>query len=544
LSLDNVCRYVARASWPSSNGKVYQTVYLRHSCRQGSQVKTRNIANLTHCPEEEIAAMELALKHKGNLAVLGSLAQVRLREGPSVGAVWTLATIARRLGLEQALGRDFPGQLALWQVLARVLDQGSRLSAVRLAPVHAACDVLGIRRGFDENDLHQNLTWLSQRQEAIERRLFALRRGRQKPELFLYDVTSSCLEGVANELADYGYGRDGKKGKKQIVIGLLCDEQGEPVSTEVFRGHTRDRQTFASQVDKAADWFGCERVTFVGDRGMIKRAQRKDLREVGCPYLTAITKPEVEALTDDEEVSKEGRKFFIDMTYTRASSSEAYLGLDFGTSNSAVSFINRSWVQLTDVRVGHSKWREVGELVDLLPFSLATPLARYIGQFGDHVATPPEFSFLEAALTLMAYVAFCEYCALQQPGTRLFKDLRQRSAGPLWQFLRNTTKHLGRRASVCAPFEALCQGRNAQLIEAMVDTWAQVKHEKTPGRSLDVLGTIRVIANVCHEAFSQYKFGYFEAVQKKLVGKYKGRFQVAHGCPPFSTFYLYTGAEV
>jgi hypothetical protein len=240
--------------------------------------------------------MELALKHKGNLAVLGSLAQVRLREGPPVGAVWTLATIARRLGLEQALGRDFPGQLALWQVLARVLDQGSRLSAVRLAPVHAACDVLGIRRGFDENDLHQNLTWLSQRQEAIERRLFALRRGRQKPELFLYDVTSSCLEGVANELADYGYGRDGKKGKKQIVIGLLCDEQGEPVSTEVFRGHTRDRQTFASQVDKAADWFGCERVTFVGDRGMIKRAQRRDLREVGFPYLTAITKPEVEAL--------------------------------------------------------------------------------------------------------------------------------------------------------------------------------------------------------------------------------------------------------
>ena len=228
--------------------------------------------------------------------MLGSLAQVRLREGPSVGAVWTLATIARRLGLEQALGPDFPGQLALWQVMARVLDQGSRLSAVRLAQVHAACDVLGIRRGFDENDLYQNLTWLSQRQEAIERRLFALRCGQQKPELFLYDLTSSYLEGVTNELADYGYDRDGKKGKKQMVIGLLGDEHGEPVSTAVFRGNTRDLQTFASQVDKAAHWFGCERVTFVGDRGMIKRAQRKDLREVGFHYVTAITKPEVEAL--------------------------------------------------------------------------------------------------------------------------------------------------------------------------------------------------------------------------------------------------------
>ena len=53
------------------------------------------------------------------------------------------------------------------QVLARVLEQGSRLSAVRLAQVHAACDVLGIQRGFDENDLYSNLTWLSAHQEAI-----------------------------------------------------------------------------------------------------------------------------------------------------------------------------------------------------------------------------------------------------------------------------------------------------------------------------------------------------------------------------------------
>jgi hypothetical protein len=288
--------YVARADWPSSNGKVYTSIYLRQSYRQGSQVNTRNIANLTHCPEEEIAAIEVALKHKGNLAVLGSLKDVSLHQGCSVGAVWTLAEVARRLGLHKALGKLFAGQLALWQVLARVLEQGSRLSAVRLAQVHAACDVLGIRRGFDENDLYENLTWLSKNQEAIERRLFTARRGGDPPELFLYDVTSSYLEGTANELADYGYNRDGKKGKKQIVIGLLCDEHGEPVSTEVFRGNTRDLKTFAAQVRKAVEWFGCEQVTFVGDRGMIKRAQVKDLLEVGFHYITAITKPEVEAL--------------------------------------------------------------------------------------------------------------------------------------------------------------------------------------------------------------------------------------------------------
>ena len=287
--------YVAHALWPSANGKVYESIYLRESYRDGNRVRKRNIANLTHCDPKEVAAIELALKFKGDLAALGSLEKIQLRQGLSVGAVWMVYQAARRRGLHQALGPGFAGQLALWQVLARVLHQGSRLSAVRLAQVHAACDVLGIRRGFDENDLYANLSWLSEHQQAIEERLFAARRG-QKPQLFLYDVTSSYLEGEDNAFGAYGYNRDGKKGKKQIVIGLLCDEQGEPLSTEVFRGNTQDPTTFAAQVRKASERFGCERVTFVGDRGMIKSGQVQELSRAGFHYITAITKPQIKTL--------------------------------------------------------------------------------------------------------------------------------------------------------------------------------------------------------------------------------------------------------
>ena len=322
--------YVARASWPSSNGKTYQSIYLRESYRDGDQVRKRNIANLTHADPKEIAAIELALQFKGNLAALGSLDQVHLSQGLSVGAVWTVAETARRLGIDQALGAGFAAQLALWQVLARVLEQGSRLSAVRLAQVHAACDVLGIQRGFDENDLYNNLTWLHTHQEAIEKRLFAKRRGQQKPELFFYDVTSSYLEGECNAFGAYGYNRDGKKGKKQIVIGLLCDAQGEPVSTEVFRGNTQDPKTFAAQVNKARERFGCERVTFVGDRGMIKSGQIEDLSQAGFHYITAITKPQIDTLIEARliqmglfaaeicEVEREGVRYVLRRNPIRA----------------------------------------------------------------------------------------------------------------------------------------------------------------------------------------------------------------------------------
>jgi len=185
LFLYYVDMYISRAPWPSSNGKTYTSIYLRESYRDGDHVRKRDIANLTHCDPKEIAAIELALQLKGNLAALGSLDKIQLSQGPAVGAVWVIVETARRLGLDQALGGGFAGQLALWQVVARVLEQGSRLSAVRLAQVHAACDVLGIRRGFDENDLYANLTWLSEHQEGIEKRLFAKRRGQHKPELFL-----------------------------------------------------------------------------------------------------------------------------------------------------------------------------------------------------------------------------------------------------------------------------------------------------------------------------------------------------------------------
>jgi len=287
--------HIAKTHWTSKNGKTYESIWLRQSYREGAKTFKRNIANLKECTADEIAAIELALKHKGNLVALTSIENVELNEGLSLGAVWTVYEMARRLGIEKALGEERAGKLALWQVIARVLDQGSRLSAVRLAQVHAACDVLGLQQGFNENDLYENLTWLSEQQSGIEQRLFKARRGQTKLELFLYDVTSSYLEGEHNAFGEYGYNRDGKKSKRQIVIGLLCDSTGEPVSVEVFAGNTQDPKTFGSQVQKASKYYGCEHVTMVGDRGMIKQTQIDALPE-HFHFITAITKPQIETL--------------------------------------------------------------------------------------------------------------------------------------------------------------------------------------------------------------------------------------------------------
>ena len=304
--------YIFKSSWTNRSGKSYRSIWLKESFRENGKVKSRYILNLKDWSDEAICHLQAALDscHKTNnpcltdsmpgnsMSMQISPQQISIEQGLSVGALFTIHQIALRLGIPAALGNDFQSKLALWQIYARVLEQGSRLSAVRMAKLHAAISILNFKRSFTENDLYDNLKWLEQNQKSIEDKLFARRYSNKgaTPNLFLYDVTSSYLEGEKNELAQFGYNRDKKKGKLQIVIGLLCDNEGIPVSIEVFEGNTQDPKTVLSQIKKVRNRFGCEKVTFVGDRGMLKSASLDDLKEAEFAYITAITRPQMETL--------------------------------------------------------------------------------------------------------------------------------------------------------------------------------------------------------------------------------------------------------
>ena len=178
----------------NQNGKSYTRHLLRESYREEGKVKHRTIANLSRCTPAEIEAIRLALRHKDDLTRIAPVKEsVVTRQGLSVGAVWVVYEVSRQLGIVDALGKSREGKLSLWQVIARVIDQGSRLSAVLLAGSHAACDVLHLDK-FNEDDLYENLDWLCENQGKIEGRLFQERHGK-KPGLYLYDVTSSYLGG-------------------------------------------------------------------------------------------------------------------------------------------------------------------------------------------------------------------------------------------------------------------------------------------------------------------------------------------------------------
>src|SRR5438105_4579557 len=226
-------------------------ILLRESFREKGKVKNRTLANLSHWNPARIEALRRALRGDFDQAASSEVAL-----GPIFGLLFVLKQIAEALGMSGALGHTRMAKLGLFLILARVAHQGSRLSAVRWAEDHAVSEVLGLD-SFDEDDLYAALDDLCARQENIEQKLFQtyLSRKAAPPRLFLYDVTSSYLEGEQNALGNYGYNRDGKKGKLQIVIGLLTDGEGEPLAVRVFEGNTADPATVVDQIKILRDKF-------------------------------------------------------------------------------------------------------------------------------------------------------------------------------------------------------------------------------------------------------------------------------------------------
>ena len=116
----------------------------------------------------------------------------------------------------------------------------------------------------------------------------------------LYDVSSSYVEGRCCELARLGYNRDGKKGKLQIVYGLLCAADGCPVAIEVFEGNTGD-PTHACGPDRQAQDSASRssRVVLVGDRGMITQARLDaEITPAGLDWITALRAPAIRTLVE------------------------------------------------------------------------------------------------------------------------------------------------------------------------------------------------------------------------------------------------------
>ena len=197
-------------------------ILLRESYREGGKVKNRTLANLSRWPEHKVDALSRALKGLPPALDLGEAFEIT-RSLPH-GHVAAVLGTARRLGLEELIDAT-PSRtrdLVTAMLIAQVIGPGSKLAFARGLRTQTATSslgqVLGVT-GCDEDDLYAAMDWALARKDAIEKALAA--RHLTNGTLVLYDVSSAAFEGRTCPLGAIGHPKDGVKGRRQIVYGLL-----------------------------------------------------------------------------------------------------------------------------------------------------------------------------------------------------------------------------------------------------------------------------------------------------------------------------------
>lgn len=278
-------------------------VLLRQSYREGGKVRKRTLANLSKLPDNAIEGLRVLLK--GGTAITSLDDAFEIQRSLPHGHVAAVLGTLEKVGLKSLISTESSRQrdLVIALIAARILDPASKLATARGLARETCGNSLGEILGVEEADsdeLYEAMDWLLEQQGKIEENLAA--KHLAEGTLILYDVTSTYFEGETCPLAQYGYSRDKKKGKLQIIFGLLCNASGCPIAVEVFEGNVNDSKTLGAVLEKVRHRFGIQRVVLVGDRGVLTSAQiQNSLKTVeGIDWITALRAPQIRELMEQK----------------------------------------------------------------------------------------------------------------------------------------------------------------------------------------------------------------------------------------------------
>jgi hypothetical protein len=195
----------------------------------------------------------------------------------------------------------FPVERAIFlTVLHRLMDPGSDRAAEKWRTAYSIS-------GMDKIDLHhlyRAMAWLGEEladqtgrgitpratKDLIEEQLFAKRRSLfNDVGLAIFDTTSLYFEGDGGEtLGCNGHSKDARPDLHQMVLGVVIDEDGRPICSEMWPGNTADVTTLIPVVTRLRERFQLNRVCIIADRGMVSANTIATLEANGIEYILGV----------------------------------------------------------------------------------------------------------------------------------------------------------------------------------------------------------------------------------------------------------------
>jgi transposase len=200
-------------------------------------------------------------------------------------------------------------QLTCAMVLNRLIAPASEHAMPDWMRRTALADILDLDfDGIDDDRLYRVLDKLHPHRATIEAALVGRERSlfNLDTTIYLYDLTSTYFEGLCarNPKAKRGHSRDQRPDCKQVVVGLVVNRDGFPITHEVFAGNTRDHSTLATMLDRLSERAGLKQgATVVIDRGMAYEENIAELKKRNLHYVVASRQPERDRWLADFEDS-------------------------------------------------------------------------------------------------------------------------------------------------------------------------------------------------------------------------------------------------
>jgi len=270
---------------------------LRTTYRENGKSLHENIARFTGYSLEQLKALRSAFQNK-----VVPKEDFNIISNREYGASYACLSILKELELHKAIHSHSSQEwvkAAVAMIVGRLVYQGSKLSLSNCPAYSALWEICGIEGEIDvKTHCYDAMDKLFSRQDAIQQAL--AKKHLQDGALVLYDITSCYMEGEYDdsEIVAFGYNRDKKRGHEQIVISLLCNKDGCPIATEVFKGNTKDETTVLEMIDNLKQKYGLSKIIFAGDRGMITQINYSQIDHETVKVISALNHHKIQELCD------------------------------------------------------------------------------------------------------------------------------------------------------------------------------------------------------------------------------------------------------
>ena len=308
--------FVRTKVFRNKDGSTRIYLQLVTSERVGDRVRQRVVANLGRLDELQAGALDRLIEHLARFSrrqwILEKARQIEARQARTWGPVLIFRRLWEELGLRAtfawlldgtAVQTDFE-EAAFAMVLNRLMDPMSKLGVSEWIKTVYRPEW----ERLELNHFYRALDFLAEHKALLEEALYARVWDlfNLKLDLVLWDTTTTYFEGRGAEgLAEFGFSKDKRPDRVQIMIGVLVSRDGFPIAHEVFPGNTTEVDTFRHAMEKVKRQFHLGRVILVADRGMVSEKLLGEIEEARLEYIVGVRMRKLKAA--QEVLSRPGR---------------------------------------------------------------------------------------------------------------------------------------------------------------------------------------------------------------------------------------------